>query len=797
MIRKDGLTSALILALSASALVVMPFAQADYADPKTTEFEISVDGNSFGLASSVTNHDGDVLSGAFGGGNNDPSESHESELTKLYPSNQGQEIYLVAQGGVVATDCSGGGVSYSQRARITITNLPASAKDVWVFYDAKVGSGDLVKTFPHFNDQGIISGGDPIANVRISDSNEIQTLCDGSTQYVSGTAGTLVLGAGANVRTTSGVVVNDTSETSVTFDAYVPMDGSSDGEVSIFLALGVVVDVGGDGVLDDTSTDVGIEAWVASEPFWPEPGVHPDETHFLLEACGGSENASANPCVESDSGVFASNGTTRAVSTYSVQLELIGDADNLEANLELAPTAAIGSSGFAIPAGSIVKIKISWPSSGNLYGAGDFPVGTGEGQINFALVNGDTAILVDPSTTAVSSNTNRWDIASGDRVVTTLVGEARAMSSAISRTTWWPQCSVSLQDGSVTSEKCGADMNNAVTSDFMVFDQVPAYLNLVASPNMAAVAGGLVSTNGQGFSFGNRTFDGDGYEFVVSGPSFNASNQARSTDGFYYVCIPGGWLSGAFSITPAEAADQWRGLRDGAVTSETGFVTGTCGTGESGLVASLSQFGYSSPVFLLEPTPPAAAPAPPQAPRAYSGPAPTGISSKVAYAGDLITIIGRRLNLVGSIAIDGVKATISAQSKTALVFEMPASLKAGTKLIVFGSSHGTLTYYSGLIYVEKAVTPEVPIKTGASESETAATSSGKVNAGAFNGYVAVYAKGFSGKTLAWKIAGKWFKTTVASDYQVFQRKTAAVGLNVGVDIYIDGVKQLTKTVLTR
>ena len=226
MIRKDGLTSALILALSASALVVMPFAQADYADPKTTEFEISVDGNSFGLASSVTNHDGDVLSGAFGGGNNDPSESHESELTKLYPSNQGQEIYLVAQGGVVATDCSGGGVSYSQPARITITNLPASAKDVWVFYDAKVGSGDLVKTVPHFNYSGA-----PNANVRISESDEIQTLCDGSTKYVSGTAGTLVLGAGANVRTTSGVVVNDTSETSVTFDAYVPMDGSSGGEV--------------------------------------------------------------------------------------------------------------------------------------------------------------------------------------------------------------------------------------------------------------------------------------------------------------------------------------------------------------------------------------------------------------------------------------------------------------------------------------------------------------------------------------------------------------------------------------
>ena len=794
MIRKDGLTNALILALAASALVVMPSAQ---ADPKTTVFQISVDGNSLGLATSVTTRDGDELSGAFGGGG-ESVDASQSELTKLYPSNQGQEVYLVAQGGVVATDCAGGGVSYSQRTRITLTNLPSSAKDVWVFYDAKVGSGDLVKTFPHFNDQGI-QPSDPIANVRISDSNEIQTLCDGSTRYVSGTAGTLVLGAGDNARTTSGVVVNDTADTSVTFEAYVPMDGSSDGEVSIFLALGVVIDIGGDGALDDTSTDVGIEAWVASEPFWPEPGVHPDETHFLLEACDGSEDVSANPCVESDTGVWNSDGTVRAESgsSYSVQLELIGSTESLEANLELAPTAAIGSSGFAIPAGSIVKMKISWPSSGNLFGAAPFPVGTDEGQINFALVNGDTALLVDPSTTALSSNTNRWDISSGDRVVTTVVGEARAMSSAISRNTWWPQCSVSLQDGSVTSDKCGADMNNAVTSDFMVFDQVPAYLNLVASPDMAPVAGGLVSTNGQGFSFGNRTFDGDGYEFVVSGPSYNASNQARSTDGFYYVCIPGGWLSGAFSITPAEAADQWRGLRDGAVTSETGFVTGTCGTGESGLVASLSQFGYSSPVFLLEPTPPAAAPAPPQAPRAYSGPAPTGISSKVAYAGDFITIIGKRLNLVGSIAIDGVKATISEQSKTALVFEMPASLKAGTKLIVFGSSHGTLTYYSGLIYVEKAVTPEGPIETGPSESETVATSSGKVNAGAFNGYVAVYAKGFSGKTLAWKIAGKWFKTTVASDYQVFQRKTAAVGLNVGVDIYIDGVKQLTKTVLTR
>jgi len=73
----------------------------------------------------------------------------------------------------------------------------------------------------------------------------------------------------------------------------------------------------------------------------------------------------------------------------------------------------------------------------------------------------------------------------------------------------------------------------------------------------------------------------------------------------------------------------------------------------------------------------------------------------------------------------------------------------------------------------------------------------KTNAGSFNGYVAVYAKGHKGKTLSWKIAGKWYKKKITSDYQVFQRKTAAVGLNVYVHLYIDGKKQLTKTVKTR
>jgi len=78
----------------------------------------------------------------------------------------------------------------------------------------------------------------------------------------------------------------------------------------------------------------------------------------------------------------------------------------------------------------------------------------------------------------------------------------------------------------------------------------------------------------------------------------------------------------------------------------------------------------------------------------------------------------------------------------------------------------------------------------------------KVNAGSFLGYVAVYALGHKGSEISWKIAGKWFKTTVTSDYQVFQRKTVDVGVDVNVDIYItapgaSAVKLLTKVVATR
>ena len=181
------------------------------------------------------------------------------------------------------------------------------------------------------------------------------------------------------------------------------------------------------------------------------------------------------------------------------------------------------------------------------------------------------------------------------------------------------------------------------------------------------------------------------------------------------------------------------------------------------------------------------APAPdPVAPAPYSGPLPTNYSDKTPSIGDEVIISGRRMNLVTSLTIDGGTAVMSNQSPDSFTIVIPEGITSGLKDLVMTGPAGKLTAQGAVTVQESipAIIDEVPV-------------SSKVNAGSFNGYVAVYAKGHKGKTLSWKIAGKWFKTTITSDYQVFQRRTAAVGLDVDVHLYIDGQKQLTKTVRTR
>ena len=587
---------------------------------KTSSVTVSVDGNQVDLALTVTRPaDGGGLETvgfeAFGGGDKDGGGDKELSLFRAVKG--GGEVRLLAQGGVIETDCTGS-TQYYQRARVTLSGLPSAAKDVWAFYDPRVGAKDgsvvppVYRGEPHFNGK---SGYPPAWN-RINSSGDQIKLCDNTTFYVDGAAGVLTLGNGGDARPTAGMKkAIGLNVTTAHFDVYVPMEGRANSTTTgITLAMGFVVDVGQNGVLDDTTADVAFEAWVSSEPWWNTPpgqdGNETDEFNTLLPICN-SPAAGDPACIKSTSGIFAADGTTRigGANDFSAWTTQIageeGEGAVFDSIIDLAPTASLDSTGFAIPTGSVVRIEVSWPTAGSVFG-GDLEYGVGNDEIDLLKLAADTPVRVN--TAEDNTVTNTWTIVEdGDRVVSTLIGEARATSAAISRDTWWPQCNVEFNEaGEVVSDKCGADMTSNVTNDYMVFSSVPARLAVIVDEQVKDVAGGIVSTNGQGFAFGRQTFaqTDPAYEFTSSGPSYDSAGAERSRDGFYYVCLPATYLDTVHSTTASVAAGSWVGTRkDGDAAAESLTVTfteGTCGLDNAGLVASVAEFGYSSPVFQLK-----------------------------------------------------------------------------------------------------------------------------------------------------------------------------------------------------
>jgi len=620
----------------------------------TSSIQIKVDGTSLGVSASVTDMSG-PRSGIFGG----TAMGGTGELTELYASKSGSFVNFTAQGGIVAVSCTPSGTEYYRRAQVTVDNLPSGTNDVWVLYDATVGPNIGAPT-PQFNDMGSMlavsgSSGSPVLTItsgstsavaagdqvngsgipagatvqsvdtstqltldanltsnvsgnvtvyteRIGTTAGLETLCDGSTRYVTGATGTtttpgvLTLGSSSgpmsSARNTAGIKVDDTTASSASFDIYVPVDGSGSGSTENFIALGIVVDAGGDGTIDDSTDDAAVFTHVVSPP-WDGSGGSGFYSVDLPDC--SSPNATAAPCIETGAtGLFAAGGTS-SLGTYSVTMMAGDTGGEAVAQVEIAPTQA-QTDGFAVPAGSIAKMSISWPTSGTLYGI-DFST------YDFADAAANTMLKVDPSTTASSSATNRWDIStSGGRVITTITGEARATSTAVSRSSWYSDCTVTISSGTASSSGCGEGMTSSVGRNYLVFTTVPATVGLAVTTSgvMQTVAGGLVSTNAQGMTFGDETMAGTSFEFAVAGPSYTASDASRSADGFYYVCVPAAFLSGSFGTTAADAATSWQGTRDGSIVS-TSFGTGTCGLGDTGLVASLDPYGYSAPLFRVRP----------------------------------------------------------------------------------------------------------------------------------------------------------------------------------------------------
>jgi hypothetical protein len=73
-----------------------------------------------------------------------------------------------------------------------------------------------------------------------------------------------------------------------------------------------------------------------------------------------------------------------------------------------------------------------------------------------------------------------------------------------------------------------------------------------------------------------------------------------------------------------------------------------------------------------------------------------------------------------------------------------------------------------------------------------------VNVGTFSGKLVVYALNAAGSEVSYKIAGKWVTQVVTSDLLMrYDRVVGATGKTIKVDIYVDGVLKLAKSVVTK
>jgi hypothetical protein len=102
--------------------------------------------------------------------------------------------------------------------------------------------------------------------------------------------------------------------------------------------------------------------------------------------------------------------------------------------------------------------------------------------------------------------------------------------------------------------------------------------------------------------------------------------------------------------------------------------------------------------------------------------------------------------------------------------------------------------FTGVVAGDLDVVASTTITLGAAPAST----TGVVNVGSFNGKLVVYAKNLDGKRISWKVGGNWGKAVaVGNTLNRFDRLTPRKGVTVSVNIYVDGVLTLTKSVVTR
>lgn len=173
---------------------------------------------------------------------------------------------------------------------------------------------------------------------------------------------------------------------------------------------------------------------------------------------------------------------------------------------------------------------------------------------------------------------------------------------------------------------------------------------------------------------------------------------------------------------------------------------------------------------------------------------------------------------VGSVQINGTSNTVSRQfdaNGEALVYVRSVKDIAGPGTITASLALGHYTYWDAAAGATAtkaiAITPVTTNVTSTAWDETkfvnsfsnvvevlhSAPVTGKVNVGSFNGKLVVYASGLNGARISWKVGGNWGSAVATSNYSIFNRPTPRAGVTVSVEVFVNGVKQLTKSVVTR
>jgi hypothetical protein len=183
----------------------------------------------------------------------------------------------------------------------------------------------------------------------------------------------------------------------------------------------------------------------------------------------------------------------------------------------------------------------------------------------------------------------------------------------------------------------------------------------------------------------------------------------------------------------------------------------------------------------------------------------TGVATGLTLAGPSNVASGARGDFVATVVdkfgkpVSGVSVSFKDNGPGVL------NVTAGVTTDAFGEAQATLTTLaaeSGTTVVTAFATINGVLVTQTATvvvGKAAATSSDVVvNVGTFSGKLVVYALNAAGSEVSYKIAGKWVTQVVTSDLlQRYDRVVGATGATIKVDIYVDGVLRVAKSVVTK